>query len=348
MEKYLLTICIPTYNRSFFLKGLIENIFSEIDKYGNAEDIQVLVVDGKSEDNTAEIVEGLRAKRKLKYFRRQKKEGIDRDILKCVELADGKYCWLFSDDDRLTPGAISRLADTLRKGENLTGCFCNRISYDFQLEKKVAEVKGWPGRIIKEDHIFTEKAECYKYIGMDFGFISSQVVKRSEWQEAVEGEDFGDLYNSYYLMVHIIGRMMDKEFKWLYINKPLVKQRTGNDSLLKNRGVIERQMIEHNSFQIIIVRHYGRKSKEYKIFFKKMVDRLPRAIANLKSQNVDCRTQFRLFKLYCSKYKHYWAFWFKVTPIFFSPNIVFSIIKRTYFKYLVKVDLSAKTIIPPF
>ncbi len=348
MKEYLLTIGIPTYNRATLLKGLIENIFSEIDKSGHAEDVQILVVDGKSEDNTAEIIEELKVRGKLKYFRREQKEGIDRDILKCVELADGKYCWLFSDDDRLTTGAISHLVDTLKKGENLTGCFCNRISYDFQLEKKVAEAKGWPGELLKEDHIFTDKAECFRYIGMDFGFISSQIVKRSEWQKIVEGVDFGELYNSYYLMVHIIGRMMDEKFKWLYISSPLVKQRTGNDSLLINKGVIERQVIEHNSFEKILVRHYDTKSEEYRIFFQKMVNRLPRALANLKSQNIDYKTQFSLFKLYYSKYKHYWAFWFRVTPIFFSPNIVFNIIKRTYFKYLVKADLSAETIIALF
>ena len=336
MKEYLLTIGIPTYNRATLLKGLIENIFSEIDKYGHAEDVQILVVDGKSEDNTAEIIEEMKVRGKLKYYRREKKEGIDKDILKCVELSDGKYCWLFSDDDRLTAGAIGHVVDTLRREQDLTGCFCNRTSYDFQLEKKVAEAKGWPGELLKEDHIFTDKAECFRYIGMDFGFISSQVVKRSEWQKIVEGVDFGELYNSYYLMVHVIGRMMDEKFKWLYISSPLVKQRTGNDSLLINKGVIERQVIEHNSFEKIVGRHYGRESKEYKIFFKKMVDRLPRALANLKSQNIDYKTQFRLFKLYYSKYNSHCLLWFTVVPLFFVPNKIFILVRKIYFKYCIK------------
>lgn len=333
MKEYLLTICIPTYNRSVLLKGLIENILAEIDKSGHAENVQILIVDGKSEDNTAQMIEELKVGERLKYYRREKKEGIDKDILKCVELAGGKYCWLFSDDDRLTDGAISHMVNTLIREEDLTGCFCNRISYDFQLEKKVAQIKGWPGEIGKEDRLFTDKTECFKYIGMDFGFISSQVVKRSEWQKVVESDDFGELYHSYYLMVHIIGRMMDKKFKWLYIHKPLVKQRTGNDSLLKIKGVVERQIVEHNSFEKIISRHYDKQSQEYKIFFKKMVDRLPRVIANLKSQNVDYKTQYRLLKLFYSKYNYYFSFWLEVIPIFFLPNIIFILIKKIYFKY---------------
>jgi abequosyltransferase len=336
MNKYILSICIPTYNRATLLKGLIENIIFEMDIFNITDDIQILVVDGNSEDNTSDIIYELRARKNIKYFKRTERVGIDKDILKCVELADGKYCWLFSDDDRLTSGAISYLLDTLKEYENVTGCFCNRISYDFQMEKKVAEASGWPGKIFNDNRIFTDKSECFKHIGMDFGFISSQVVKRSEWQKVVECHDFGDLYFSYYLMVHIIGKIMDNNFMWLYIGKPLVKQRTGNDSLLNVKGVMERQKIEHNSFENILLKHYDASNKVYKTFFKKMVDRLPRVVANFKSNDIDYKTQYDLFVLYNSKYKGYLSFWVKVVPIFIIPNTIFKIIKNIYFKYLTK------------
>jgi hypothetical protein len=203
------------------------------------------------------------------------------------------------------------------------------------MEKRVAEIKRWPGKIIKEDRIITDKAKFFKCIGMDFGFISSQIVKRSTWQKIVDNEVFGDLSKTYYLMAHIIARMMDSEFKWLYISKALVKQRTGNDSFLEQEGIMKRQLIEHNSFQIILDKHYDKDSKIRKEFFSKMVDRLPRAIANLKSQNIGYRLQYRLLKLYYEKYKHYLAFWFKVIPVFFVPNVIFGIVKKLYFKHLV-------------
>jgi abequosyltransferase len=336
MKEYLLAICIPTYNRSSFLKGLLENIYSELKASENVRNVQIVVVDGNSSDNTAEVVTQFEDKLSLKYFKREKREGIDKDILKCVELSDGKYCWLFSDDDRLASGSISHILKLLSHEKNLTGCFCNRIPYDSHMERRVAEIKGWPGKIIKADRIFKDKAEFFKCIGMDFGFISSQVVKRSTWQEIADNEVFGDLSNTYYLMAHIIARMMDREFKWLYISNPLVKQRTGNDSFLEQEGIVKRQLIEHNSFQIILDRHYDKESKVRKKFFSKMVDRLPRAIANLKSQHIGYRLQYRLLKLYYDKYKHYLAFWFKVIPVFFVPNIIFCIVKRLYFKYLVR------------
>lgn len=332
----MLSICIPTYNRAVFLQGLLENIFSEMAYSEYLNDVQILVVDGNSSDNTSQIIEAFNGDgRRIKYYKREEKVGIDKDILKCIEISDGVYCWLLSDDDRLTTGAIKNLVNHLRNERDLTGCFVNRQPYDFLMKKKVVESKGWPGRLLMKDQIFIDKVECFNWIGMDFGFLSSQVVKRSEWQKVIEGDVFGELYNSYYLMAHIIFKMMDKKFKWLYISNPLVKQRTGNDSFLKRDGIMKRQLIEHNSFQIILDRHYHKESEVRKEFFRKMVKRLPRALANLKSQHIGYSLQFRLFKLYYDKYRQYPAFWIKVIPVFFVPNIIFNIVKKVYFKYLV-------------
>lgn len=317
------------------LKELLFNIYSELSTRELLDSVQVVVIDGNSSDTTSQVAQEFLGKFRLKYFKRDKREGIDRDILKCIELSDGAYCWLFSDDDRFTPGAINHLLNILKREKDLTGCFCNRTPYDALMEKKVAEISGWPGRFIKNDLAFTDKSDFFKSIGMDFGFISSQVVKKSVWQEVVQTEDFRELDGTLYLMAHIISRMMDRDFKWLFLSRPMLKQRTGNDSFL-NEGIMKRQQIEHNSFQLILDRHYAPESAERKAFFRKMVHRLPRALANLKSQQIGYGLQFHLLKLYYLRYKSYPAFWLKVIPIFLIPNLTFEIVKKVYFKYMVR------------
>lgn len=335
MQKYLLAVCIPTYNRSKYLKGLLENISLELEKYSNFNDIQIIIVDGHSDDDTETIVTTFKIKCALKYYRRKVREGIDKDIIKCVQLSDAEYCWLFSDDDRFTDGAISYLLGVLRKEKDLSGCFCNREPFDFKLERKVAEVSRWPGRIITKDRLFVEKSECIKYIGMDFGFISSQVINSPLWKKVVGNEDYGELYKSYYLMVHIIFKMMSENCRWLYIHRPLVMQRTGNDTLLNKEGVIKRQTIEHEIFENILNHHYDHGTEEHYVFFRRMVNRLPRVIANFKSQDIDYRIQFQLLKLFHSKYNGYFLFWVKVVPLFFLPNIIFILVRKIYFKYCI-------------
>ena len=134
-------------------------------------------------------------------------------------------------------------------------------------------------------------------------------------------------------MVHIFFRMMNKKFKWLYIHKQLIIQRTGNDTLLNNEGIIKRQNIEHESFEKILILHYKKNSEEKFLFFKKMVNRLPRALANLKSQNIPYSTQLYILKLLFKKYKKYFRFWYTVFPIFFIPNVFFYCLKYLYFRY---------------
>ena len=223
----------------------------------------------------------------------------------------------------------------LRKEKDLSGCFCNRIPFDFKLERKVAEINDWPGKIIKSNQLFVEKSECIRNIGMDYGFLSSQVINRSIWQKVVEDEDFGDLFESYYLMVHIIFKMMNENCRWLYIHQPLLKQRTGNDTLLNKEGVIKRQTVEHVNLEKILSLHYDHGSEEHYVFCKKMVNRLPRAVANLKSQNISYSIQVYLFKLLYKKYKRYSRFWYLVIPVFLMPNIFFLYVKKFYFKYLI-------------
>jgi hypothetical protein len=203
------------------------------------------------------------------------------------------------------------------------------------LERKVAEINDWPGKIIKSNQLFVEKSECIRNIGMDYGFLSSQVINRSIWQKVVEDEDLGDLFKSYYLMVHIIFKMMNENCKWLYIHQPLLKQRTGNDTLLNKEGVIKRQTVEHVNLEKILSLHYDHGSEEHYAFCKKLVNRLPRAIANLKSQNISYSIQVYLFKLLHKKYKKYYRFWYLVIPIFLMPNIFFLYVKKFYFKYLI-------------
>jgi len=335
MQKYLLAVCIPTYNRSKYLKWLLENISLELEKYNNFNDIQIIIVDGHSDDETEEMVKTFKMGCKLIYYRRQVRVSIDKDIIKCVQLSDAEYCWLFSDDDRFTDGAINYLLGVLRKEKDLSGCFCNRVPFDFKLERKVAEASEWPGKIFKKDRLFVEKNECIKNIGMDYGFLSSQVINRSVWQKAVGNKDYGDLYKSYYLMVHIIFKMMNENCRWLYIHRPLLMQRTGNDTLLNKEGVIKRQTVEHENFEKILNLHYEQGSEEHYVFFKKMVTRVPRAMANLKSQNISYSIQIYLLKLLYKHYRRYSRFWYSVVPIFFIPNILFLYVKKFYFKYLV-------------
>ncbi len=60
-----LSICIPTYNRAQFIGGTIQSLISQA---GN--NVEIVIVDGASTDNTTKVVQGYQQKFKnLVYYR---------------------------------------------------------------------------------------------------------------------------------------------------------------------------------------------------------------------------------------------------------------------------------------
>src|SRR6202030_2068241 len=82
----------------------------------SAENLEVLVFDGGSSDDTPRIVRRyLRRYPNLRYVRALRKGGIDADMARSVDLVSAPYCWLFSGDDVMLPGAIGRVLWALKR-----------------------------------------------------------------------------------------------------------------------------------------------------------------------------------------------------------------------------------------
>ena len=91
-----LSICVPTYNFGEFIGETLESIIGQ----QTSDEVEIVVGDGGSTDNTAEVVKRYQAYfPRLTYHNFGKKSGIDLDLSKTVELARGDYCWLMSSDD---------------------------------------------------------------------------------------------------------------------------------------------------------------------------------------------------------------------------------------------------------
>lgn len=114
-ERPLLTIAVPTYNRSELLAQLLDCLRSEI---RGLNEVRLLVSDNASTDATSQIVEeALRDGMPLDYLRNTQNVGPDANFLQCYEKATGKYLWIISDDDLLRTGTVSRVLAHLKKDE---------------------------------------------------------------------------------------------------------------------------------------------------------------------------------------------------------------------------------------
>jgi glycosyltransferase involved in cell wall biosynthesis len=93
----LVSICIPTYNRAGMIGKAIESALGQ--SYRN---IEVIVVDNASEDNTAEVVASY-ADERLRYVKNERNLGLFGNFNRCIELATGKYLYILHSDDCIDP-----------------------------------------------------------------------------------------------------------------------------------------------------------------------------------------------------------------------------------------------------
>ncbi len=105
-----LSIVIPTYNRADKLLRLLRNIEVELSDYNLIDQIQVLVSDNASSDDTQlKVASFSSVEYRLSYFRQEENIGFDGNVRFLYEIAQTDYVWFFSDDDILLPGAISKV-----------------------------------------------------------------------------------------------------------------------------------------------------------------------------------------------------------------------------------------------
>lgn len=321
------SICIPTYNRAECIGTLLASLLPQV-----TDNVEIVVVDGCSADTTESVVaEFQRSCPAIRYFRRERNVGVDADILKMVELAQGAYCWLLSDDDRVLPGALAHVRSRLAEHPQLAGASLNYVAFDKDLKFRVREVPAAGGGQLHADHFFHSGEEAFAVLGIHFGYLSAQVVNRALWLEVVGSVDLKPYFNAW-LMVYIIGQMLRRQPSRLYLHQRCVAYRSGNDSFTARLGTYKRQLITHLAYAEVVGALFGRGSKTYRAVFNILIgDRMARTLMVLKAGGASFRLQCQLFALYMRQYWSYPRYWFRVMPMFFVPSFFARLVRRVYF-----------------
>jgi glycosyltransferase involved in cell wall biosynthesis len=105
----LLSICIPTYNRSVYLKKTLESIVRQKEFYGT-QNVEVVISDNSSTDDTKAIT-GEFIKRfgtKIKYFSNQVNIG-DANFEKVLSLGKGQFLKLNNDTLEHLPYSLKKM-----------------------------------------------------------------------------------------------------------------------------------------------------------------------------------------------------------------------------------------------
>ena len=256
MSKILLSICIPVYNFGTFISETLESIIKQA-----TNEVEIVVVDGASTDNTTDIVRGFQARYAgLRYYRLEKKGGIDYDMAKSVELARGKYCWLFGGDDIMLPNALPKMLRQISEGHDV--CLCESILCRFDMTP-IAKHTMFK---LKEEQVFDlsreEEREEYFRNALNtaafFSFCSALVFNKSRW-DAIKPDD--QFMGSCWAHAARLLRMMPDGLKVKYLPEPYLYKRCDNDSFL-DKGLVNRFRIAIDGYNRIAEFIFGRESIE--------------------------------------------------------------------------------------
>ena len=229
-----LSICIPTYNFGAFIGDTLASIVPQL-----LDGVEVVVLDGGSTDDTAEVVESFQRRNPaVRYHRQDERGGIDRDLARTVELARGEYCWLFCADDIMKPDAIQQVIERLASGCDLYLCGFTLCTFDMDpvRDHRVADIatdQEFDLSSERDRRLYFERAQTTTAF---FSFAGSLIIRRDSWEAAGPDEEF---MGSLWAHVAQILRMIPHGLRLHYIAAPLLYKRTENDSFM-DRGIVHR------------------------------------------------------------------------------------------------------------
>jgi abequosyltransferase len=185
----LLSICIPTLNRGTFIGETLESLTAQL-----SDGVEIVIVDGGSTDGTEQIVQGFVSRfPRIRYVRSKlsntvpSNQGFDRDCDLAVELAQGTYCWLMTDDDLFADGAVAEVLSHVKTGYDLIFTSAKVCNLDFSrvLEPSLPRLDADRKYTLATWGDFTEE------IAPQLTFLGAVIIRRTVWLTRDRSKHYG-------------------------------------------------------------------------------------------------------------------------------------------------------------
>jgi glycosyltransferase involved in cell wall biosynthesis len=238
----MITICIPTFNRSKFLQELLQSIYNANQK------IPIVLSNNNSTDDTNKVIQIY--KKKLTNFtsiQQKKNIGFARNYLECIFRVRTKYAWVVGDDDLLKKDSIKNIIFTIKKLNYPNGII-------FEYDNFLNQSKNKSHNSISEISLLKDFSKC--------GLISTQIIK-VENVKLIKNQitkQKRNLYIQIYIMLHLI-----KKFgKWYKSSKKIINYRNNNFNHYSEKWILKRLENEIRGYLIPLKIIYNKQSTEYK------------------------------------------------------------------------------------
>lgn len=238
----LVSVYIPTYNRSELLKRAINSVLDQTEK-----NVEIVVVDDNSPDDTPEVMaEIMKAHPQVKYFRNRENRGACYNRNLAIQNASGLFVTGLDDDDYFLPNRLESFLNAWKtKGPNTIALFDN------------VKVKKSDGEM--------ESISCHKRVDFDGLCVRNDVgnqifAERSLFTNGIGYDEKLKSWQDIELWMHILAENRNKYFenieKYTYIfDKSHPHERISSVNVDKHL----------NSFNYIKAKHALKGKNEYRL-----------------------------------------------------------------------------------
>lgn len=198
-EKDKVSICIPTYNGSKFIKETLESVLSQ-----DYQNMEIIINDDCSSDNTVDIVKSINDSR-IRLYQNDKNHGLVGNWNETVSKATGEFVKLMCQDDLLCEKALSNQVRLLKENPSASLSIGNtyvidasskvimnrkRFKEDILIEGKKYAMKSFRGRNIYAEppNILYRTENFYK-----LGQYDKELTYTPDWDFGAKLSYLGDV-----------------------------------------------------------------------------------------------------------------------------------------------------------
>ncbi len=311
----LLSICIPTYNRAPFLRECLE---SALESAAGHPEVEILVVDNASADDTPALIERFQQRcPQIRYHRHATNIGGESNFYAAAQLATGEYIWLLGDDDKLFPHAIPLALRHLEQGYDFLVSNFSVWTNDFSAIKLKNMMP------LRCDTVFDDSDHLLASLSVQLGYISAVIIKKTLFLTPAR-EDY-DAYAAYGMaFLYVVYASLAAHCHGLYLSDPLLCNRANPGGWSEEAW--DKVFITGTRLVFSRLQELG-----YSAFAVRAAhDRLLRdfVIRTILGRVRDSQSTWPLLKLMFPDFKRYWFFWAVCIPAALTPPPLLHLVTR--------------------
>lgn len=228
MSSPLVSIVIPCFNHESFVRDSIQSVIDQ-----NYENIELIIIDDGSQDNSIEIIKSMVEKCKKRFirfeFRCRPNKGLSITLNEALSWCQGQYYSAIASDDIMLPEKTSIQVSFLNNNKEVDGVFGNASlinEYGLEINKAIPSKRKLTFKnIILSNYTIIAASQMIRMMAIrNLGESPYPIhIKIEDWYMWLKLSEGGSLVN---------------------INKDLVKYRVHSNNSMKNIDLINESRIQ--------------------------------------------------------------------------------------------------------